>query len=164
MIKQTSPDKIRGKLVKYKLGDCLAIRLKSGDFLGALLTGKFNAYYNLTFMDFCNSTKPEIQDFKSGQFFGTRFGSWEKLTYAVDQRMIKCNYIDTNSDIELIGSLDLISNFISAGYDYSNDIDQILDYYKAELPIRIEKSKNAVKFPEIAFVSKHLIEMKKIIK
>jgi hypothetical protein len=163
MIRQTSPDKLKGKLVKYRLGDCLAIRLKNGDFLGALMTGKFNAYYNLTFMDFCMNTRPEIQEFVSGQFFGTRFGSWEELTYAVDQRMIKCNYIDKNPDIELIGSLDLISNFTSAGYAYLNDIDQILDYYKTELPIRIEKSKNAEKFPEIAFVSKHLIEMKKII-
>jgi len=164
MIRQTSPDKIRGKLVKYKLGDCLAIRLKNGDFIGVLMTGKFNSYYNLTFMDFCINKRPEIQDFISGQFFGTRFGSWEELTYAVDQRMIKCNYIDKSSDIELIGSLDLVSNFISAGYGYLNDTDQILDYYKAEMPVRIEKSKNAEKFPEIAFVSKHLIEMKKIIK
>ena len=164
MIKQTSPDKIRGKLVKYKLGDCLAIRLKNGDFLGAVMTGKFNAYYNLTFLDFYMNKRPEIQDFITGQFFGTRFGSWEELTYAVDQRMIKCNYIDKNTDIELIGSLDLVSNFISAGYGYLNDTDQILDYYKAEMPVRIEKSKNAEKFPEIAFVSKHLIEMKKIIK
>lgn len=164
MIRQTSPDKIRGKLVKYKLGDCLAIRLKNGDFIGALMTGKFNSYYNLTFIDLCLNKRPEIQDFISGQFFGTRFGSWEELTYAVDQRMIKCNYIDKSSDIELIGSLDLISNFISAGYAYLNDTDQILDYYKAEMPVRIEKSKNAEKFPEIAFVSKHLIEMKKIIK
>lgn len=164
MIKQTSPDKIRGKLVKYKLGDCLAIRLKNGDFLGALITGKFNAYYNLTFLDFQINKRPEIQDFIIGQFFGTRFGSWEELTYAVDQIMIKCNYIDKNTDIELIGSLDLISNFISAGYAYLNDIDQISDYYKDEMPVRIENSKNAEKFPEIAFVSKHLIEMKKIIK
>lgn len=164
MIKHTSQDKIRGKLVKYKFGDCLSIRVDNGDFLGALMTGKFNAFYNFTFMDFSKSTKPEIQDFKSGQFFGTRFGSWEDLTYAVDQRMIKCSFVDKNSDIELVGSLELISNLISAGYAYLNDLDEILNYYKSELPIRIEKSKNAEKFPEIAFVSKHLIEMKKIIK
>lgn len=164
MIKQTSIDKIRGKLVKYKMGDCLAIRLKNGYFIGALMTGKFNAYYNLTFLDFYINKRPEIQDFITGQFFGTRFGSWEELTYAVDQRMIKCNYIDKNTDIELIGSLDLISNFISAGYAYLNDIDQILHYFKDEMPIRIEKSKNAEKFPDLSFVSKHLIEMKKIIR
>jgi hypothetical protein len=163
-IRQTSPDKIRGKLVKYKQGDCLEIKLSNGDYLGALMTGKFNAYYNLTFMDFCKHSKPEMRDYESGKFFGTRFGSWEDLTYAVDQRMIKCNYIDKNLDIEKIGSLDLISNFTSAGYAYLDDIEQIFEYYKTELPIRIEKSKNAEKFPEIAFVSKHLIELKRIIK
>ena len=163
MIRQTSPDKIRGKLVKYRLGDCLAIKVKNGNYLGALMTGKFNAYYNLTLLEFYKTIKPNIQDFKTGQFFGTRVGSWEELTYAVDQRMIKCNYIDQNSDIESVGTLDLIPNFISAGYAYLNDVEQILDYYNTELPIRIEKSKNAEKFPEIAFVSKHLIEMKKIV-
>jgi len=163
MIRQTSPDKIRGKLVKYRLGDCLAIKVKNGYYLGALMTGKFNAYYNLTLLEFYKTIKPNIQDFKTGQFFGTRFGSWEELTYAVDQRMIKCNYIDQNSDIESVGTLDLIPNFISAGYAYLNDVEQILDYYNTEWPIRIEKSKNAEKFPEIAFVSKHLIEMKKIV-
>ena len=164
MIKQTSPDKIRGKLVKYKHGDCLSILIGNGQFLGALMTGKFNAYYNLTFLDFCKNSKPDISDFESGNFFGTRFGSWEDLSYAVDQQMIKCNYIDNNPDVEKIGSLELISDLKSAGYSYLNDTDQIFEYYKTELPIRIEKSKNAEKFPELAFVSKHLIEMKNIIK
>lgn len=88
MIKQTSPDKIRGKLVKYKQGDCLTICVGNGQFLGALMTGKFNAYYNLTFLDFCKKSKPDISDFESGNFFGTRFRSWEDLSYAVDQQMI----------------------------------------------------------------------------
>ena len=164
MIKQTSPDKIRGKLVKYKHGDCLSIRISNGQYLGALMTGKFNAYYNLTFLDFCIDLNPDIRVLESGKFFGTRFGSWEDLSYAVDQQMIKCNYIDNNPDVEKIGSLELISDLKSAGYSYLNDTDQIFEYYKTELPIRIEKSKNAEKFPELAFVSKHLIEMKYIIK
>ena len=164
MIKQTSPDKIRGKLVKYKQGDCLSICLGNGQFLGALMTGKFNAYYNLTFLDFCKNSKPDIRDFESGNFFGTRFGSWEDLSYAVDQQMIKCNYIDNNPDVEKTGSLELISDLKSAGYSYLNDTAQIFEYYKTELPIRIEKNKNAEKFPELAFVSKHLVEMKNIIK
>jgi hypothetical protein len=163
-IRQISLDKIKGKLVKYRLGDCLAIKLSNGNYLGALMTGKFNTYYNFTFMDFYKNENPIVEDFINGQFFGTRFGSWEDLTYAVDQIMIKCNYIDNNTDIEKVGSLILISNFISAGYAYLNDIEEFFDYYKTELPIRIEKSKNAEKFPEIAFVGRHLIEMKKIIK
>ncbi len=160
-IQQTSPDKIRGKLVKYKQGDCLAIKLSNGDYLGALMTGKFNKYYNLTLMDFCKHSKPEMSDFKSGHFFGTRFGSREDLIYAVDQLMIKCTYVDQNSDIDMIGSLNF-SSFISAGYMYLNDIEQIFECFKKELPIRIEKNKNAEKFPELAFVGKHLIELEKI--
>jgi hypothetical protein len=163
MIKSTTPNKTRGKSVKYQLGDCLAIRLGNGNFLGALMTGKFKAYYNFTFIYFFKATKPEIYDFTSGQFFGTRFGSWEELTYAVDQRMIKCNYVDNNLNIEKVGSIKLISNFISAGYAYLNTIEEMLDYYLNEMPVRIEKSRNAEKFPEIAFVSKHLIDLGNII-
>jgi hypothetical protein len=163
MIRQTTPDKIRRKLVKYRLGDCLSIKLTNGSYLGALMTGKFNAFYNLTLMDFFNETKPELTDFTTGKFFGTRFGSWEELVYAVDQRMIACKYIDNSLDIEKVDSLKLISNLMSAGYAYLNNINQIHEYYLVEMPIRIEKSKNAEKFPEIAFVSKHLIDVKAII-
>jgi hypothetical protein len=163
MIRQTSPDKIRSKLVKYRLGDCLIIRLSNNHYIGALMTGKFNAYYNFTFMDFLKDKKPGMDDFINGQFFGTRFGSWEDLTYAVDQRMINCKYVDSINDIEKVGNLTLTSKLFSAGYAYLNDIDEMHKYYCEEMPIRIEKTKNAEKFPEIAFVSKHLIEMKNII-
>jgi hypothetical protein len=163
MIRQTTPDKIRGKFVKYRLGDCLSIKLINGTYLGALMTGKFNAFYNLTLMDFCKETNPELTAFTTGKFFGTRFGSWEELVYAVDQRMVSCKYIDNNLDIEKVGSLKLIPNFISAGYAYLNSINQIHEYFLVELPIRIEKSKNAEKYPEIAFVSKHLIDISAII-
>jgi hypothetical protein len=162
-IRETSADKIRGKLVKYRQGDCLIIKLSNGKYLGALITGKFNAYYNFTFMDFYKETKPELTDFLNGQFFGTRFGSWEDLTYAVDQRMIKCKYVDSNEGIEKIGEVTMIHKFISAGYSYLNSVDEILDYYLGEIPVRTEKSKDAEKFPAIAFVSRHLIEMKKIV-
>jgi hypothetical protein len=162
-IRETSPDKIRGKLVKYRKGDCLTIKLSNGKYLGALMTGKFNAYYNFTFMDFYKETKPELRDFLNGHFFGTRFGSWEDLTYAVDQRMIKCKYVDNNEDIEKTGEVTMIEKFTSAGYSYLDNVDEMLDYYLGEIPVRIEKSKNAEKFPAIAFVSRHLIEMKKIV-
>jgi hypothetical protein len=162
-ISQTSPDKIRGKLVKYKLGDCLVFKTSNGDFIAAIITGKFNAYYNLTFIEWQKNTKPTWENFKKGRFFGTRFGSIEDITYAVEQRMIKCKYIDDNADIESIGTLNLITNFSSAGYAYLNDIEGMYKYYLNELPIRIEKTSNGEKFPELGFVSRHLIYTKNII-
>lgn len=162
-IRQTSPDKVNGKLVKYRMGDCLSIKSSNGKYLAAIMSGKFNAYYNLTFIEYYNEVKPTLADFLNGKFFGTRFGSWEELTYAVDQRMVKCKYVDSKSDIEIVGNLKLETRFISAGYAYLDDTEKILDYYLTELPIRIQKSINAEKFPAIAFVSKHLIEVKNII-
>ena len=61
-----------------------------------------------------------------------------------------------------VGSLKLISTLTKEGYEYLDNIDELLNHYIKELPIRIEKSKNAEKFPDLAFVSKHLIDMKEI--
>jgi hypothetical protein len=161
-IVQTSPDKVNGKLVKYKQGDFISIKV-SNKYLGAIMTGKFNKYYNLTFMEFQLPIKPELSDFLNSRFFGTRFGSWEDLTYAVDQRMVICKYIDSDENFEKIGAIQMIEKFTSAGYAYLNDRTEMLEYYTNELPTRIEKSNNAAKFPAIAFVGKHLIETEKIV-
>lgn len=162
-IKQTSADKVKGKLVKYRQGDCLSIDCSNGKYLGVLISNKFNKYYDLTVIDFYEPHKPGLTDFINGKFFGTRFGSWEELTYAVNVRMIECKYVDNCAEIEKVGSVKLISNFIKDGYAYLNDIRQLEQHYLEELPIRIEKSKNAEKFPDLAFVSKHLVDFRHIV-
>ena len=162
-IKQTSADKIKGKLVKYRQGDCLSVDCKNGKYLGVLISNKFNKYYDLTLIDFYDLHKPTLTDFINGKFFGTRFGSWEELTYAVNVRMIECKYIDNSLGIEKIGEVNLIDNFTKDGYAYLDDIQQLKQHYLEELPIRIEKSKNAEKFPDLAFVSKHLVDFKHIV-
>ena len=161
-IKETSTDKVHGNLVKYRQGDCLSIQC--GDkYLAVLISNKFNKFYDLTLLEYFSDKRSELEDFKKGKFFGTRFGSWEDLTYAVNVRMISCKYIDNNTNIEKAGSVNLISTITKDGYAYFDDLEELLEYYLEELPIRIEKSKNAEKFPDLAFVSKHLIDMKHII-
>jgi hypothetical protein len=161
-IKQTSPEKINGKLIKYKQGDCLTVDCKNGNYLAFFVSKKFNKYYDLTLLEFYKKSKPTLKDFMDGKFFGTRFGSWEDLTYAVNVRMISCKYIDNNMNIEKIGTINLTSTFKYDGYAYFDNTDELLQYYLEELPIRIEKSKNAEKFPDLAFVSQHLVDIKHI--
>jgi len=163
-IKRTSTDKVNGKLVKYRQGDCLSIDCKNGMYLGILISDKYNKYYDFTLIEFYKNTKPQLADFVNGKFFGTRFGSWEEfLQYAVTIKMINCKYVDSKTDIEKVGELALTTTFKPDGHSYINDIDELLAFYLEELPIRIEKSRNAEKFPALAFVSKHLVEMKFII-
>ena len=159
----TSPDKVHGKLVKYRQGDCLSIDCKNGNYLAAIITEKFNKFYDITLIDYYKTHKPQLSDFLNGKFFGTRFGSWEDLTYAVDKRMFECKYIDKSSDVEKVGNLKLIPSLEKASYTYFESLQQLQDYYLEEIPIRIEKTRNAEKFPDIAFVSKHLIEIARII-
>jgi hypothetical protein len=85
------------------------------------------------------------------------------LTYAVNVRMLNCKYIDTNATIEKVGSITLIPELINDGYGYLDDTKELYEYYTKQLPIRIEKSKNAEQFPDFAFVGKHLIDMTHII-
>jgi hypothetical protein len=158
-IKQTSLEKVNGKLVKYRQGDCLAIDCKNGKYLAVLISAKFNKYYDLTLIEFYKNRKPILKDFLDGKFYGTRFGSYEDLIYAVNVRMISCKYIDNTLEIEKVGSINLSKTLTNDGYAYLNDTSELLKYYLEELPIRIEKSKNAEKFPNLAFVGKHLIDM-----
>lgn len=85
------------------------------------------------------------------------------MIYAVNVRMISCKYIDANITIEKIGDLKLISTLKKDGYAYLDTINELFNHYVEELPVRIEKSRNAEKFPDLAFVSKHLIDMRFII-
>lgn len=77
--------------------------------------------------------------------------------------MIECKEIDNDIKLTKIGTLQLTSTFRKGGYAYLERAEQLLIHYLEELPIRIEKSKNAEKFPDLALVSKHLIDMKHII-
>ena len=126
------------------------------------MTGKFNKYYNLTFMDFNLQTKPTFDNFIHGRLFGTRYGSWEELQYGVDQIMVECTYVDNELRIEKVGTIELIPNFVSAGYAYLSNVGEIFDYYREEIHVRIEKSNDAEKYPAIAFVGRHLLETEKV--
>jgi hypothetical protein len=161
-IKRGSTEKINGKAVKYKSGDCLSLLCSNGLYLGVFISDKFNKYYDLTLIEFYKKDLPSLSDFINGYFFGTRFGSWEKLNYGTDHRMISCDYIDNNIGIEKIGNINLTPNLSVASYAYIDTVDQLEDYYLEELPIRQEKSSNAEKFPDLAFVNKHLIPLKTI--
>jgi hypothetical protein len=61
-----------------------------------------------------------------------------------------------------MGMINLIPDFVSASYAYLDNIAEIFNYYDQEINVRIEKSKDAEKFPAIAFVGRHLIETKKL--
>jgi len=161
-ISATTPDKVNGKFVKFRKGDCLGIKINDR-YLAALITEKFNKYYDLTLIQYYNETSPTLTDFLEGKFFGTRFGSWEELAYASDRRMIECKLIDNSLAIELVGRLDLVENIIKASYGYEKTIEDLYQFYEYELPIRIEKTNNAEKFPDLAFVSNHLVEVKNIL-
>jgi hypothetical protein len=62
------------------------------------------------------------------------------------------------------GNFSLLDDLIRSEYSYANNIADLLAFYLDELPVRIEKTANAAKFPEIGFVSKHLIKFGNILK
>lgn len=162
-IMQTSPDKVRGKKVKYKRGDLLSIKTTDNKYLAAFISSKFNKYYDVVLTSYLSYMKPVIDNFINGMFFGTRFGSLEEITYAVHIEMMECKYVDGAKEIELVGNLVLKDEIVNDGQSYKNDAEDLYTFYREDLPIRMLKTANAEKFPEIGFVSKHLISMKNII-
>ena len=158
-IKPTSADKVQGRFVKYRKGDCLSIKCENGKYLAALITDKFNKYYDFTLLQYHKSENPDVNIFNNGKFLGTRFGSWEEIEYAVDKRMIECKYVDNNNNINLVCTLKLIDNIVKASYAYVNTINDLEEFYLSEIPIRIEKTNNADMYPELAFVGRHLVDI-----
>jgi len=106
-IKAVSPDNVNGKLVKYKRGDCLSINCGNGKFIAAIISEKFNKYYDLTLLECYKKSKPVLADFTNGKFWGTRAGYWDDLNYASDRQMMYCKYIDHCQEIELVTNVSL---------------------------------------------------------
>jgi hypothetical protein len=163
-IKAGSTDKVNGKLVKFKPGDCLSINCGNGNFIAAIISEKFNKYYDLTLLEYYKKSKPVLADFTNGKFWGTRVGYWDALTYATERKMILYKYIDDCQGIELVTNLSIIDNLEKASYSYLDGIPQLVDYYLTHIQRRLEKTQNAEKFPELSFYGEHLVPMKNIIK
>jgi hypothetical protein len=159
-----SPDKVKGKLVKYRKGDCLSIDCNDGKFLATFVSEKFNKYYDFTLIEYCKETKPTVQDFIEGRFFGNYVGSVDGYIPGIQKRMLECLYIDANSQVEKVGSVNLSDTLHLGGYGYLKSIDELIDYYFDDIQLRIQKTINVQKNPNLNQQGDRLIEMNVILK
>lgn len=162
-IRHTHPTKVNGKLVKYRIGDCLSVKCNNGQYLGVLISNKFNKYYDLTLIKYYESRKPTTSDFQKSVFFGTRLDSDVGVLYAVDAKMLSCKIVDTSDDFEKVGCLNLNSKYINGGYAYINDITNLEKYYLDEIDVRKQKTLDAKVNPDLGFAGRHLIEIENIL-
>jgi hypothetical protein len=160
-----SPDKVRGKLVKYSKGDCLSIAFNDGNYLAVLISEKFNKYYDFTLIEYLKSRQPTMEDFLNGRFFGRylKVGG-DEYSPAVEKLMFECLEIDANPDINEVGSLELLESLEKASYGYRKDIAELLQHYQDDISWRIQASINYETKPEVLFTSDRLLEMKTILK
>lgn len=160
-----SPDKVRGKLVKYRKGDCLSLACGNGMYLAAFISQKFNKYYDLTLIEYLNEKKPALKDFVNGRFFG-KYREIEEGSYtpAIEKLMLPCLDIDVNPAVEKIGSVQLIEPLELTSYGSRKDIADLLQHYQEDIPLRIQRQINYEKWPERLLTSDRLIEMKAILK
>lgn len=163
-IKAGSPDKVRGKLVKYRKGDCLSLLCSNGKYLAAFISEKFNRYYDLTLLEYLKESKPTMEDFLNGRFFGNFGGDENPDVIGVEKKMIDCIEADENPDIEKVGTLDLIDHIERKFYSYVQGIDDILEHYITECPRRLINTLNFEKVSNINMIGDRLIELKKLIK
>ncbi|NME68698.1 hypothetical protein [Flammeovirga aprica] len=62
----------------------------------------------------------------------------------------------------LLGNIELNNIFDVDGYAYLKSIEEIETYFDEEIHTRIEKTKNADKFPILGFMSKNLLSIEAI--
>ncbi|OJJ13931.1 hypothetical protein BKI52_45015 [marine bacterium AO1-C] len=154
-------------MMKFKKGDCLGIDCGNNNFVGAIITrvykGKDGMFYDLTLIEFYDESMPIITDFLEGRYFGTRYGSPEDVSFAVDVKMMATSYLDQYKGIELITSLSILAEIEITGYSYTSNIKELLDDYAEEIAIRLNKSNLAEDHPELGFNGTHLIDIKTIL-
>jgi len=159
-----SPDKVKGKLVKYRKGDCLSLACSNGMYLGAFISQKFNKYYDFTLIEYLKENKPTLKDFTNGRFFG-KYREIEEGTYtpAIEKLMLPCLDIDANPAVEKVGSVQLIEPLELTSYGSRKDIADLSQHYQEDIPLRIQRQINYEKWPDRLFASDRLIEMKAIL-
>jgi hypothetical protein len=163
-IRDASTTKSRGRKVKYQEGDFLSVSFSNGYFLGLLVAGKFNKYYNLVMLAFYDRRKPNPDDFARGRIFGSRSGNLENFDYVLDHVMIEYNLVDAEPNIETVCQMPLISGLENSGYCYAEQVNWLQEYYLGEIQLRLEKTSIAEKFPNLGFMGKHLIPTQGIIR
>ena len=161
-----SPDKVGRYFVRYKKGDCFSIDCGNGKYLAAFVSEKFNKFYDFTLIEYLKNTKPTIDNFSSGYFFGKYFMTVNEEIYpGVEKHMLPCLDVDVNPSIEKIGSLELIEQLEKASYDYLKNIDDLFQHYIEALPVIKQRTINKATHPSRIFSTGDiLIEMKQILK
>ena len=164
-IKPASPDKVKGKLVKYRKGDCLTIDCGTGKHLAVLVSEKFNKFYDFTLIEFHQARNPTVGDFVKGRFFGKYLDSSTiGLLVTTERAMIPCFEVDANEHIEKVGSLDLIDDLKRGDYFYVKDVEELYQFYVEDIPLRLQKTINVEKYPQLYQTGQRLIEVKHILK
>jgi hypothetical protein len=160
-----SPDKVRGKLVKYRKGDCPCIAFSDGNCLAVFISEKFNKYYDFTLIEYLKNKPPTMEDFLNGRFFGRYLQvGGEEYSPAVEKLMFECLEIDSNPNISKVGSLELLESFEKASYGCRQDIAELLQHYQEDISWRMQSSISYEKKLQEFFTNDRLIEMKTILK
>lgn len=148
---------------KYRYGDCLAV-FNGSHYIGAIMTQRFHSFYCLTLLDFYKADKPSPEDFTGGCFFGTRYGTPEKMHFGLDRPKIPAAVLDNDNNIIRVTRLELPNDFVSAGGGIFKNTEAVFPYYQKQVKIRRRKNEEAAKFPGQLFNGTHLIEVKQLLK
>jgi hypothetical protein len=165
-IKAGSPDKVRGKLVKYKKGDCLSVHRGDGKYLAVFISEKFNKYYDFTLFDYLEDRKPTTDDFVNGHYFGRYGDSPDSIFPCVEKIMMDCLEVDANPDAEKIVHFELTESLKMGSYTYGDmgSFAFLLERYQSDIGRRRTNTANFDKRPDVFFIGDRLMRFKEIIK
>lgn|GEM_PF-1040981 len=163
-MKPGSPDNVRGKLVKYRKGDCLSIHCGGGKYLAVFISEKFNRYYKLTLFDYLEDRKPTMADFLNGYYFGRYGDSPEGIFHCVEKLMMDCLEVDASEEVERVAHFELIESLHLASYGERENFAKLLEHYNLNIAGRRTNTENFNKRPDVFFIGDRLMKFKEIIK
>ncbi|MBV4357614.1 hypothetical protein [Pinibacter aurantiacus] len=163
-LKPGSPDKVKGKLVKYRKGDCLSIHCGGGKYLAVFISEKFNRFYDLTLFDYLEDRKPTIEDLVSGCYFGRYGDSTEGIFPCVEKLMMDCLEVDASEDVERIAHFEITESLQVGSYGGRESFAKLLEHYNLSIDNRRTNTENFNKRPDVFFIGDRLMKFKEIIK
>lgn len=147
----------------YEFGACLSIFDGNKYFIGCVVTGFYKRNYDLSLIDFFNTIPPNLSDFKSGNIFGTKDGGMDFFKYNIYRCIFPKRKLDASGNVKKIGVLPISNDLTIGDYQYFETVDELFSFYLQEIEVRREKTKNALRFPEIGFCGRHLIPVSEIL-
>ena len=151
---------IQSDIMKFTIGDCLAIRTQNDKYLAAIITSFMHSDYLLTLADYSGPTPPPTGFFQDCHVYIRTYNTGEVPILALELILIEVEGIDQCDDVILLDRLDFPTQVNSAGFTHIEQITQLPEIYSAW----VRDANHQIEEASPAFESKSVIGLNEFLK